>query len=141
MFLSNIDSITSLTSKYLIYKQINLSIDILNANSDLCPVFISRWGFHGLMRGRTVTSVTRFGEISPLCPRFKKHLQFLNIFLALCIIPNFWQFFLSFWANFNCCKWPSFEQIIQPSGHTDGNHLTISISIKCHHFKVLWPIL
>ena len=59
------------------------------------------------------TSVTRFGEISPLWQKFKSFWPFLESLFRI------WQKFLPtldkficYWANFHCCKQPNIELII-----------------------------
>ena len=64
-------------------------------------------------------SVTRFFKISPFWQSFKSLVQVLIIYLVFGKIWNLnWQKNVFNWANFQCCKWPKFEEIINPSGHT-----------------------
>ena len=61
-------------------------------------------------RGR-VCSVTRLGQISPLCQSYQ----------SLCIFTRYLIFGKTLnllCANFHCCKWPNDAKNIYPSGHT-----------------------
>ena len=60
-----------------------------------------------------LTSVIRFGEISPLGQNFKRLWQMLKGPLII------WQHFehtlpnsLCYWVNFQCCNWPNIEKLI-----------------------------
>ena len=64
------------------------------------------------------SSVTRFGKNSPLRQSFKWLWQIWKGPLSI------WQHFehilaKSYWAKFQCCKWPNIENVIKPSGHPD----------------------
>ena len=78
------------------------------------------------------TSVTRFGDISPLWQNILLLSQnilllWLNLEGLFSIWQNFelsWAKVLCYWANFYCCKWPNIKQL--PS------HLvTLNFELKC----------
>ena len=66
-----------------------------------------------------ISSVNRFGEISPIC----KHLEIFGIILKVYLIfgkvvnPCL-GLFACLWATFHRCKWPNIEKTIWPSNHT-----------------------
>ena len=65
------------------------------------------------------SSLTRFGEISPLRLSFKSIRESVRVYFLLGEILNLiCQSFLCHWANFHWSKWPNVEQLIQHSGHT-----------------------
>ena len=67
---------------------------------------------------RARSSVTRFGEISPLWQKLKGFGHFWRFIFALGKILNLlWQK-KSNSVNFNCCTLSNIEQNIMPSGHT-----------------------
>ena len=73
------------------------------------------------------TSVTRFGEISPLWQYFKSLGQFCTgLFRVKQNFEPTLANLLCSLANFGCSKRPNIEQLIKPSGHTE--HDTIKTS-------------
>ena len=83
---------------------------------------------------KTPTSVTRFGEISPLWQNFKSLDNFKKA------LSGIWQKNLptlaqnSYWGNSNSIKCPNIEQIIWPSGHTAQFqcHDAVTCGTQCH---------
>ena len=74
-----------------------------------------------------LTSVTRFGEISPFWPKFKLIWQhFEGLFSIGHNIESSLAPFVSFWANVCCCEQPYNEKINLTSGHTGGNEESFS---------------
>ena len=75
-------------------------------------------------------SVTRFGEISPLCHTVKKLWPFWKG--SFSIRPNFEIILANFichWAMFHRCKWSKTKQIVELSGHTGEN---VDFWMRCH---------
>ena len=50
----------------------------------------------------------------------------MRVYLVLGTILNLHLYFLCCWVNFHCCKRPFIEQIMSPSGHSDGNLIFMS---------------
>ena len=54
------------------------------------------------------SSVTRFGEISPLWPSLQNLCQFFEVFLSYLAKLSFLWPFLWYCTNVHCCKWPNY---------------------------------
>ena len=54
-----------------------------------------------------IGNVTRFDEISPLWQKIKTLCHFIIVRIRF-----------GNWTNYYCYKWPNFEKLIQPCGHT-----------------------
>ena len=79
---------------------------------------------HRARQLKEMSSVTRFGKISPLRPYFKLSLAFLEQLFSIwqnCepILTNI----LYFGANFHCSKQPNIEKVMQPSCQTGDEGL------------------
>ena len=82
------------------------------------------------------SSVTRFGEISPLW----NFLQSFGFFGADLSFGNISSQTLCHWANVNCCKWPNIDNIIQTFVHTDCiQNVCVPASERGREPKILVP--